>query len=55
MAVSIHYYFGILREAVARPGDDREETAPLETGFVSRFVIAALSLATLAAGALILL
>lgn len=55
VAVSIHYYFGILREAVARPGDDREETAPLETGFVSRFVIAALSLATLAAGALILL
>lgn len=55
VAVSIHYYFGILREAVARPGDDREETAPLEAGSVSRFVIAALSLATLAAGALILL
>lgn len=55
VAVSIHYYFGILREAVARPGEDREETAPLETGFLSRFIIAALSLATLAAGALILL
>jgi NADH-quinone oxidoreductase subunit N len=54
VAVSIHYYFGILREAVVRPGEDREETAPLETGTVSRFIIGALSLGTLVAGAVML-
>lgn len=55
VAVSIHYYFGILREAVARPGEDREETAPLENGAASRFIIGFLSVGTLVAGALMLL
>ncbi len=55
VAISIHYYFGILREAVSRPGEDREDAAPLEVGAVSRFIIGALSLSTLAAGVLILL
>ncbi len=54
VAVSIHYYFGILREAVARPGEDREETVPLEAGFTARLIIGALSLGTLVAGVLIL-
>jgi NADH-quinone oxidoreductase subunit N len=47
VAVSIHYYFAILREAVVRPTDDQEEIVPLEVSFTSRFLIGALSAATI--------
>lgn len=54
VAVSIHYYFGILREAVVRPTEDSDEIAPLETAFSTRFVIGALATAALVGGLLIL-
>ena len=47
VAISIHYYFAILREAVVRPTDDQEEVVPLEISFTSRFLIGALSAATI--------
>ena len=54
VAISIHYYFGILREAVVRPTEDDDEVAPLETAFSTRFIIGALATATLIGGLLIL-
>jgi NADH-quinone oxidoreductase subunit N len=47
VAVSIHYYFAILREAVVRPTDDQDAVVPLEVSFTSRFLIGALSAATI--------
>lgn len=47
VAVSIHYYFSILREAVVRPTEDDVELAPLELPLgthVFVFVLAAVSL-----------
>jgi len=54
VAVSIHYYFAILREAVVRPTDDQEPVVPLEVSFTSRFLIGALSAATILGGLLAL-
>ncbi|MEI7651301.1 MAG: NADH-quinone oxidoreductase subunit N [Verrucomicrobiota bacterium] len=54
VAVSIHYYFSILREAVVRPSDDSEDLAPLEISFSARFLIGALATAALLGGLLIL-
>ena len=54
VAVSIHYYFSILREAVVRPTEDGQELAPLEVSFSARFVIGALAAASILGGLLIL-
>ncbi len=47
VAISIHYYFGILREAVVRPTENQAEIFPVEVSFTSRFIIGALSAATI--------
>jgi NADH-quinone oxidoreductase subunit N len=54
VAISIHYYFCILREAVVRPTEDNTELAPLEISFGARFLIGALAAATILGGLLIL-
>lgn len=54
VAVSIHYYFSILREAVIRPTEDNEEVAPLDLPFGTRFLIGALSAASVIGGLFIL-
>ena len=54
VAISIHYYFCILREAVVRPTEDNAELAPLEISFGARFLIGALAAATMLGGLLIL-
>ncbi len=54
VAISIHYYFCILREAVVRPTEDNVELAPLEISFGARFLIGALAAATILGGLLIL-
>ena len=54
VAVSIHYYFSILREAVIRPTEDGQELAPLEVSFSARFVIGALAAASILGGLLVL-
>jgi len=54
VAISIHYYFCILREAVVRPTEDNAELAPLEISFGARFLIGALAAATILGGLLIL-
>ena len=54
VAVSIHYYFSILREAVVRPTEDNEELAPLELPFGTRFLIGALTAASIIGGLFVL-
>lgn len=54
VAVSIHYYFSILREAVVRPTEDNEELAPLELPFGTRFLIGALTAASIISGLFVL-
>jgi NADH-quinone oxidoreductase subunit N len=54
VAVSIHYYFSILREAVVRPTEDGEELAPLEVPFGARFLAGLLMAASVLGGLFIL-
>jgi NADH-quinone oxidoreductase subunit N len=54
VAISIHYYFSILREAVVRPTDADEELAPLEIPFGTRFLIGALTAASIIGGLFVL-
>jgi len=54
VAVSIHYYFSILREAVVRPTEDGEELAPLEVPFGTRFLAGLLMAASVLGGLFIL-
>jgi len=54
VAISIHYYFSILREAVVRPTDDNEELAPLEIPFGTRFLIGVLTAASVLGGLFVL-
>jgi NADH-quinone oxidoreductase subunit N len=55
VAISIHYYFSILREASIRPTEDDEEIAPLELPFGTRFLIGALTAASILGGLFVLL
>jgi len=54
VAISIHYYFSILREAMVRPTDDNQELAPLEIPFGTRFLIGALTAASIIGGLFVL-
>ena len=54
VAISIHYYFSILREAVVRPTDANEELAPIEIPFGTRFLIGALTAASIIGGLFVL-
>lgn len=54
VAISIHYYFSILREAVVRPTEDTEELAPLELPFGTRFLIVVLTAASIIGGLFVL-
>ena len=54
VAISIHYYFSILREAVVRPTDADEELAPLEIPFGTRFLIGALTATSIIGGLFVL-
>ncbi|MEY4306918.1 MAG: hypothetical protein RJA95_286 [Verrucomicrobiota bacterium] len=54
VAISIHYYFSILREAVVRPTEDNEEIAPLDLPFGTRFLIGALTAASILGGLFVL-
>ena len=54
VAISIHYYFSILREAVVRPTEDDEEPAPLELSFGTRFLIGALTATSILGGLFVL-
>ncbi len=54
VAISIHYYFSILREAVVRPTEDNEELAPLEIPVGTRFLIGALTAASIIGGLFVL-
>jgi NADH-quinone oxidoreductase subunit N len=54
VAVSIHYYFSILREAVVRPTEDNEELAPLEVPFGTRFLIGVLTATSIIGGLFVL-
>lgn len=55
VALSIHYYFSILREATVRPTEGNEEVAPLETSLSVRFLVGVLATAAILGGLLILL
>ncbi|NBP90713.1 MAG: NADH-quinone oxidoreductase subunit N, partial [Opitutae bacterium] len=52
VAVSIHYYFSIIREAVVRPTVDNESIEAIEVSATAKFVIGALSAATIIGGLL---
>jgi len=54
VAISIHYYFSVLREAVVRPTEDNEELAPLEVPFGTRFLIGVLTAASILGGLFVL-
>lgn len=54
VAISIHYYFSVLREAVVRPTEDNEELAPLELSFGTRFLVGALTAASILGGMFVL-
>lgn len=54
VALSIHYYFSLLREAFIRPSEEGAEIAPLPVSASMRFLIGALSAATLALGVVML-
>lgn len=55
VALSIHYYFALLREAFIRPTEDGDELAPLPVPAGTRFLIGALCAAILALGVVMLL
>jgi NADH:ubiquinone oxidoreductase subunit 2 (subunit N) len=55
VAVSIHYYFSLLREAFIRPTEDGDELAPLAVPAGTRFLVGALCAAILALGVVMLL
>jgi len=55
VALSIHYYFAILREAVVRPTLDQEEVAVIEVSPTAKFIIGTLSAVTLLGGLLFFL
>ena len=50
VAISIHYYFSIVREAVVRPTEDDEELAPLELPLGTRVLVFVLAAASLLGG-----
>ena len=52
VAISIHYYFSIIREAVVRPTVDNESIETIEVSATAKFVIGALSAATIIGGLL---
>lgn len=52
VAVSIHYYFSIIREAVVRPSVSDETIETIEVSATAKFVIGALSAATIIGGLL---
>ena len=52
VAVSIHYYFSIIREAVVRPSLDNDTIEKIEVSATAKFVIGALSAATIIGGLL---
>lgn len=54
VAIGIHYYFSVLREAVVRPTEDNEELAPLEVPFGARFLIGVLTAASILGGLFVL-
>ncbi len=54
VAVSIHYYFSIIREAVVRPAEEGEELAPLEAPFGTRFLAGLLMAASILGGLFVL-
>jgi NADH-quinone oxidoreductase subunit N len=54
VAISIHYYFSILREAVVRPTEDDEELAPLELPLSTRVLVFVLAAASLIGGLYVL-
>jgi NADH-quinone oxidoreductase subunit N len=54
VAISIHYYFSILREAVVRPTEDDEELAPLELPLGTRVLVFVLAAASLLGGLFVL-
>ncbi len=54
VAISIHYYFSILREAVVRPTEDDEELAPLELPLGTRVLVFVLAAASLVGGLYVL-
>ncbi|MEI6597497.1 MAG: NADH-quinone oxidoreductase subunit N [bacterium] len=55
VALSIHYYFAILREAVVRPTLDQEEVAVIEVSPTAQFIIGTLSAVTVLGGLLFFL
>jgi NADH-quinone oxidoreductase subunit N len=55
VALSIHYYFAILREAVVRPTLDQEEVAVIEVSPTAKFIIGTLSAVTVLGGLLFFL
>ena len=54
VAISIHYYFSIVREAVVRPTEDDEELAPLELPLGTRVLVFVLAAASLLGGLYVL-
>ena len=54
VAISIHYYFSIVREAVVRPTEDDEELAPLELPLSTRVLVFVLAAASLIGGLYVL-
>jgi NADH-quinone oxidoreductase subunit N len=54
VALSIHYYFSLLREAFIRPTEDGDELAPLAVPAGTRFLVGALCAALLALGVVML-
>ena len=55
VALSIHYYFAILREAVVRPTLDQEEVIIIEVSPTAKFIIGTLSAVTILGGLLFFL
>jgi NADH-quinone oxidoreductase subunit N len=52
VAISIHYYFAILREAVIRPSQESQEVQPISVPLSAQFIIGALIVITLLGGLL---
>ncbi len=55
VALSIHYYFAILREAVVRPTLDQEKVAIIDVSPTAKFIIGTLSAVTILGGLLFFL
>ncbi|MSS98989.1 MAG: NADH-quinone oxidoreductase subunit N [Opitutia bacterium] len=54
VAIGIHYYFSILREAVVRPTEDGEEIVALELPFGTRALVFVLAAASILGGLFVL-